>query len=29
VSGTLSGSVRAGSKILGTIARHALTGGQG
>jgi glycosyltransferase involved in cell wall biosynthesis len=29
VSGTLSGSVRAGAKILGTIARHALTGGQG
>ena len=29
VSGTLSGSVRAGAKILGTIARHALTGGPG
>jgi len=29
VSGTLSGSVRAGAKILGTIARHAFTGSQG
>ena len=29
VSGTLAGSLRAGAKILGTIARHALTGGQG
>ena len=26
VSGTLSGSLRAGAKILGTIARHALSG---
>jgi hypothetical protein len=25
VSGTLSGTVRAGARILGTIARHALT----
>ena len=25
VSGTVSGTVRAGAKILGTIARHALS----
>jgi hypothetical protein len=27
VSGTLTGSLRAGAKILGTIARHALRAG--